>query len=160
MRRSTGRLLTIRQFGPTLNNLQQEQRGQSAFRVTEDQVFIVNFDSRGDHSVDDAEDWRLELHDAGFAGHAMLAWNFTLNHWLSTARGSRLWALVSRHSRPLPPSKLVSRAPKANPNETFLAKRSTRCASGLMHRRGSRKACGGPNPLRRNTDHRGRWPKP
>jgi hypothetical protein len=29
----------------------------------------VNFDSRGNHSVDDAEGWRFELHDVGFAGH-------------------------------------------------------------------------------------------
>lgn len=33
------------------------------------QVFIVNFNARSDHSVEEAEGWRLELHDIGFAGH-------------------------------------------------------------------------------------------
>jgi hypothetical protein len=64
-------LFAIWKLGPTLNHLQQEQRGESAFRVTEDQVFIVNFDGPSDHSVEEAEGWRPELHDIGFASHGM-----------------------------------------------------------------------------------------
>ena len=49
----------IWKLGPTPNNPQQERRGEAAFRVAEDQVFIVNFDGRSNHSVDHAKGWRL-----------------------------------------------------------------------------------------------------
>ena len=56
-------------LGPTLDSLKQEQSGKSTFRIAEDQVFIMYFNARSDHSVSKAGGWRFELHEIGFAGH-------------------------------------------------------------------------------------------
>jgi hypothetical protein len=40
-------------------------------RVAEDQVFIVNLDGRGDHSLHAAQVRRSEFYDVGFFGHGM-----------------------------------------------------------------------------------------
>ena len=57
--------------GPTLDNLQQEQRGEFTFRVAEDQVFIVNFNGRSDHRLGNAQSRRSEPYDIGFVRHGI-----------------------------------------------------------------------------------------